>query len=112
MKKRVGKAPDAVTADRGYGKASLDKELTDDIGVGTVAIPRPGKPSQKRRQEMDNDEFRELIRWRTGAEGRIAALKRQQGWARSRLTGIEGARTWCGHGVLAHNLTKIVRIQD
>jgi IS5 family transposase len=112
VKSRVGKAPDAVTADRGYGKASVDKELTDDIGVGTVAIPRPGKPTEKRRQEMDTDEFRELITWRTGAEGRIAALKRQQGWSRSRLTGIEGARTWCGHGVLAHNLTKIVRLQD
>jgi IS5 family transposase len=31
--------------------------------------------------------FRDKIKWRTGSEGR--------------------ARTWCGHGVFAHNLVKI-----
>jgi hypothetical protein len=25
----------------------------------------------------------------------------------SQLTGIQGARIWCGHGVLAHNLVKV-----
>ncbi len=29
------------------------------------------------------------------------------GWNRTELTGIAGARTWCGHGVFAHNLVKI-----
>jgi IS5 family transposase len=111
VKRRCGRPPDQVTADRGYGQAKIDKALTDDVGVGYVAIPRPGKATQKRRAETDTDDFRELVRWRTGAEGRISTLKRQHGWARTRLTGIEGARTWCGHGVLAHNLTKIARLQ-
>ncbi|MDF1595718.1 MAG: ISNCY family transposase [Acidimicrobiia bacterium] len=110
VKRRCGRPPDQVTADRGYGKASVDKALIDDVGVSYVAIPRPGTPTQKRKTEIDTDEFRELVRWRTGAEGRIACLKRQHGWSRSHLTGIEGARTWCGHGVLAHNLTKIARL--
>lgn len=101
--------PGKVTADRGYGQASVEHDLTD-LGVTTVAIPRTGKPSAKRRQVESRDEFRELIRWRTGAEGRISTLKRQHGWDRSRLTGIEGARIWCGHGVLAHNLTKLARL--
>lgn len=35
--------PDAVTADRGYGQASVDAELTN-LGVNTVAILRKGKP--------------------------------------------------------------------
>ena len=109
--RRCGRPPDQVTADRGYGKASIDKALIDDVGVGYVAIPRPGKPTQSRTTEINTDEFRELVRWRTGAEGRIACLKRQHGWSRSHLTGIEGARTSCGHGVLAHNLTKIARLQ-
>ena len=29
------------------------------------------------------------------------------GWNRTELTGIHGARTWCGHGVFAHNPVKI-----
>ena len=109
--RRCGRPPDIVTADRGYGKASVDQALRDEVGVGFVAIPRQGTPTEKRRLEMDTPEFREQVRWRTGAEGRIACLKRQQGWNRSRLTGIQGARTWCGHGVLAHNLTKLARLQ-
>ncbi|MDT5139170.1 MAG: transposase, family, partial [Mycobacterium sp.] len=34
-------------------------------------------------------------------------MKRSYGWNRTELTGINGARTWCGHGVFAHNLVKI-----
>jgi len=112
ISRRCGRPPDQVTADRGYGKARVDKVLTDEVGVGYVAIPRPGTPTAKRRAEIDTPEFRELVRWRTGAEGRIACPKRQHGWARTHLTGIEGARTWCGHGVLDHNLTKIARLQQ
>lgn len=111
VKKRCGRPPDAVAADRGYGSAKIDNKLRDDIGVKTVVIPRPGKPSASRRLEQDSDTWRELIRWRTGAEGRIACLKRQHQWNRSHLTSIEGARTNCGHGVLAHNLTKLARLQ-
>jgi hypothetical protein len=34
-------------------------------------------------------------------------LKHRYGWDRTRMDGIDGARIWCGHGVLAHNLVKI-----
>ncbi len=44
---------------------------------------------------------------RTGSEGRISTLKRQYGWDRTRLDGTDGARTWTGYGILAHNLAKI-----
>jgi IS5 family transposase len=47
------------------------------------------------------------IKWRTGSEGRINHLKRSYAWDRTELTGINGARTWCGHGAFAHNLVKI-----
>ncbi len=110
VKQRCGKPPDQVTADRGYGKAVVDKELKA-LGVAVVAIPRPGTPSPKRKARQQQPDFRELVRWRTGAEGRISALKRQHGWNRTRLATIDGARTWCGHGVLSHNLTKIARLQ-
>jgi IS5 family transposase len=47
------------------------------------------------------------MRWRTGCEGRISWVKRDHGWNRTRIDGIHGARTWCGHGVFADNLVKI-----
>jgi IS5 family transposase len=47
------------------------------------------------------------MRRRTGPEGRINPVKRRFGWDRIELADMDGARTWCGHGVFAHNLVKI-----
>lgn len=47
------------------------------------------------------------MKWRTGSEGRISNLKRNYGWDHTRIDGIDGARTWVGHGIFAHNLVKI-----
>jgi IS5 family transposase len=105
----VGVVPRAVTADRGYGQSSVDDQLSD-LGVDLVAIPRKGKTSQKRRTIETADDFVQLVKWRTGSEGRIAALKRQQGWDRARIRGLAGARTWCGWGILCHNATKIAAL--
>ena len=106
VKKRAGRAPRTVTADRGYGEASVDRELTD-LGVTNVVIPRKGKPSPARRAEEHRKAFRRNVKWRTGCEGRISHLKRGYGWDRARIDGTEGARIWTGHGVFAHNLVKI-----
>jgi IS5 family transposase len=71
IKKRAGRAPHTVTADRGYGEATVDRELTD-LGVTSVVIPRRGKPSQARRAEEHRKAFRRTVKWRTGSEGRIS----------------------------------------
>ena len=101
--------PAAVTADRGYGEAAVDAAIVD-LGVETVAILRKGKPGLARQHVEASPDFIELIKWRTGAEGRIAALKRQHGWSRSRIRGLEGVRTWCAWGVLSHNAIKIAAL--
>ncbi len=102
--RRAGRSPRAVTADRGY--ASVERDLQA-LGVRSVAIPRVSKPGAARREFEHRRAFRDKIKWRTGSEGRINHLKRSYGWNRTELTGIQGARTWCGHGVFAHNLVKI-----
>ncbi len=104
--RRAGRAPRAVTADRGYGEARVEEELHE-LGVRSVAIPRKSKPGAARREFEHRRAFREKVKWRTGSEGRINHIKRSYGWNRTELTGINGARTWCGHGVFAHNLVKI-----
>jgi transposase, IS5 family len=111
LKQRTGSAPRAVTADRGYGDAGVEDELRD-LGVRYLAIPMKGKPNTARRQIEQRRAFRKLVRWRTGSEGRINCAKRDFGLARTRYTGIDGARTWCGHSVFNHNLVKIAALTD
>lgn len=103
---RTGKKPRTVTADRGYGEKAVDDELHK-LGVRFVVIPRKGKPSKARQKQEHTPAFRRTVKWRTGCEGRISSLKRNYGWDRTRIDGLQGAQTWTGYGVLAHNLVKI-----
>lgn len=103
---RTGTVPDKVTADRGYGEASVERQLRD-LGVGFVAIPRKGRPGAARQRVERSASFEDMVRWRTGSEGRISAIKREWGCRRTRMDTQKGARTWTGHGIFAHNLSKI-----
>jgi IS5 family transposase len=111
IKTLFGRAPRAVTADRGYGEASVESALAD-LEVKKIAIPRKGKPGQARRAVESARGFRSLIKWRTGPEGRISHLKHSWGFDRTLLDGIAGATTWCGWGVLAHNTAKIAALSE
>jgi IS5 family transposase len=106
IKARTGRAPRAVTADRAYGDAGVEQSLRT-AGVRYVVLPTKGKPNAARRAVEKRRAFKKMVRWRTGCEGRISCAKRDFGLARTRLDGLEGTRTWCGHGVFAHNLVKI-----
>lgn len=64
-------------------------------------------PGIARQKQQRAPGFVKLVKWRTGSEARISRLKRDYGWARTRIDGSAGAQTWCGWGVLAHNATKI-----
>ena len=103
---RFGRAPRAVTADRGYGEAGVDRDLQG-LGVTRVVIPRKGRPGAARQATQRTRSFRKLVKWRTGSEARISCLKRDYGWRRTLTDGETGAATWCGWGVLAHTATKI-----
>jgi len=106
----IGMTPVTVTADRGYWNSMMESDLAA-AGVTTVVIPRTGKPSAARARIEHADDFVDTVKWRTGSEGRISHLKRDCGWRRTRLRGHTGARTWCAHGVFAHNIVKLVQLQ-
>jgi IS5 family transposase len=106
VRRRTGQVPRAVTADRGYGQATVERDLQA-AGVRTVAIPRQATTSPARKAVEHGRGFRKLVKWRTGCEGRISSLKHRYGWDRTLLDGRKGAAIWCGHGVFAHNLVKI-----
>jgi transposase, IS5 family len=107
--KRAKRKPRTVAADRGYGEAGVDDALHD-LGIENVVIPRKGRPTKARQTTERRRGFRQTVKWRTGCEGRISHLKRSYGWDRTMIDTTEGARTWIGHGVFAHNLTKIATL--
>jgi IS5 family transposase len=109
IRARTGAVPDHVTADRGYGEASVEEALHD-FGVDHVVIPRKGRPGAARRRVERSARFQRLVRWRTGSEGRISAIKREWGCRRTRMDNLAGARTWTGQGIFAHNLVKVARL--
>ena len=70
--------------------------------IGTVDGPIARRGVEYRRA------FRRHVHWRTGIGGRISCVERANfGLNRTRFDGLDGARTWCGHSVLRHNLVKI-----
>ncbi len=108
---QFGIAPVLVTADRGYWDSTIEADLTV-AGVATVVIPRTGKASQARAAIEHADTFIAAVKWRTGCEGRISHLKRDWAWRRTRMRGHNGVRIWCAHGVFAHNLVKLIHLQQ
>ena len=104
--KRTGKKPPDRHR-RPQLRRAIHRRRPARLGVRHVVIPRKGKPGKARQAAERRPAFRRTVKWRTGSEGRISTLKRQYGWDRTRLDGTEGARTWAGYGVLAHNLVKI-----
>jgi transposase, IS5 family len=109
ISRRLGRCPQRATADRGYGEAAVDREL-EQLGVTEIVIPRKGKPGKARQAVEHSPDFQELVKWRTGCEGRISHLKRRYGWNRSLTDGRDRTATWCGYGVLAHNLVKVAQM--
>jgi hypothetical protein len=82
-----------------------------DPGTGAEATDQ-GQPGRARQEVEHSPAFRELVKWRTGCEGRTSHLKRRYGWNRSPLDGRGRTNTWCGYGVPAHNLVKLAQMTE
>jgi transposase, IS5 family len=102
----TGRVPGSVAADRGFGTAANDRALAE-LGVARLGLQRRGKLSRSRAALERTRPFRRLRRWRVGIEARISHLKRGFGLGRTRLRGLDGARTWVGLGVFAYNLQRM-----
>jgi IS5 family transposase len=99
-----GRPPRMAVADAGF--ASRHNEATaSELGVKRVVLPGTSKRSKEKRKRW----FRHALRWRTGCEGRISALKRRHGLRRCRARGTAGMVRWVGLGVIANNLLVLGR---
>lgn len=105
-----GRPPRLATADAAFGSA-LNEQAAKEAGVQRVALPAHGRVSPRRRAYQKQRWFRRAMRWRTGCEGRISALKRRHGLSRCRYRGAPGMERWVGLGVIASNLLALARAE-
>ena len=96
-----GRAPDLAVADGGFASRANER-AAHDRGVRHVVLPRRTHEPRSRRT-------RAALRWRTGSEGRISALKRRHGLRRCRYRGESGMERWIGFGIIANNLLVLGR---
>ncbi|HLQ28066.1 MAG TPA: ISNCY family transposase, partial [Ktedonobacteraceae bacterium] len=100
--------PNLVAGDRGVHSADTEEQLKA-AGVKRVAIPAVGKVSEERKAVERTRTWKRGYRWRAGIEGRIASLRRDDGWRKSGYHGEDGMERWLGLGVLASNLRHIAQ---
>src|SRR5256712_3979710 len=76
------RAPQLAVADGGFASRTNER-AAQDRGVRHVVLPRLSREKRSRIA-------RAALRWRTGSEGRISALKRRHGLRRCRYRGESG----------------------
>jgi IS5 family transposase len=96
-----GRAPRLAVADAGFASRANERAASA-RGVRNVVLPWQRRKGRARR-------VRAALKWRTGCEGRISALKRRHGLRRSRYRGLAGMQRWVGLGVIANNLLVLGR---
>ena len=94
-------APQLAVADGGFASRANERAARD-RGVRHVVLPRQAREERSRLA-------RAALRWRTGCEGRISALKRRHGLRRCRYRGAGGMQRWVGLGVIANDLLVLAR---
>jgi len=100
-----GRSPRMAVADAGFASRKNEVAATE-LGVKRVVLPGAFKRSKEKERKRW---FRKALRWRTGCEGRISALKRRHGLRRCRDRGMDGMERWVGLGVIANNLLVLGR---
>jgi transposase, IS5 family len=105
-----GHPPWLLTGDRGLHAAGVEA-AAQALGVRHVAIPQTGQVGPARRAVERTRAWRRYYRWRSGIEGRIHSLRRDDGLARCRSHGLSGLERDVHWGVLVSNLRHLARTQ-
>ena len=103
-----GAAPQVAATDRGFFSFEAEAKLRE-LGVGTIALPKPGYKSKERIEHERRRAFRRGRAWRAGGEARIAHLKHDFGMKRSRSKGSTGIFRSIHWAAIASNLHAIAR---
>jgi IS5 family transposase len=95
-------APRSSPSPTAASPRARNERAAQDRGVRHVVLPRQSRETRSRIA-------RAALRWRTGSEGRISALKRRHGLRRCRYHGESGMQRWVGLGVIANDLQVLGR---
>ncbi|RKL62598.1 hypothetical protein DXT63_10535 [Thermoanaerobacteraceae bacterium SP2] len=106
--KVLNKAPKEVAADRGFYSSKNEKEIQDHK-VKHVAIPKPGKKSEKRVKHERQHWFKRLIRGRSGGEATIGLLKMKYNLDVCLFHG-ENTGIWVNLSIFTHNVSKLAKL--
>ncbi|MDK2880053.1 MAG: transposase, family [Thermoanaerobacteraceae bacterium] len=104
----LNKAPEEVAADRGFYSSENEREIQG-LNVKHVAIPKPGKKSEKRLKHERQHWFKRLIRWRAGGEATIGLLKRKYGFDACLFHG-ENTGIWVNLSIFSYNVTRLAKL--
>jgi len=96
-----GCAPTLAVADGNFA-SRRNERAAQDRGVRHVVLPHQARETRSRLARAG-------LRWRTGSEGRISALKRRHGLRRRRYRGESGMHRWVGLAVIANDLLVLGR---
>ena len=114
LKKHIeqfGKTPREFTADRRfYHNDNENLAAGEPYCVERLAIPKPGRRSQKRIEFEKQRWFKKLMRFRAGIEGGLSTLLRCFGLGRCLWRGVESFKAWVGLSFFAWNLRKIAAL--
>jgi IS5 family transposase len=103
-----GRVPRLAVADAGFASLANERAAAEH-GVDHVVLPRGRGRAAPRPSPRRDRWYRGALRWRTGSEGRISAVKRCHGLRRCRYRGLLGMDRWVGLGVIASNLRVLGR---
>jgi DDE family transposase len=103
-----GRAPRLAVADAGFASPANERAAAE-RGIAHVVLPRGRGRALGRHSTPRHRWYRRALRWRTGSEGRISAVKRCHGLRRCRYRGLLGMERWVGFGVIASNLRVLGR---
>src|SRR5262249_48286781 len=84
-----GPAPRLAVADARFAPAGTERGARE-LGVVRVSLPRRGPPTARASRGPHPRWYRRALRWRTGCEGRISAVKRSHGLRRCLYHGAVG----------------------
>lgn len=108
---RFGHVPQMATADRGFFSMQNERQA-EALGVAKVALPAPGRLSNKRTKRQKQSWFKRALRWRAGCEATISTLKHPFSMLRATYKGEPGFQRYVGWSVITKNLVSIARFLE
>jgi IS5 family transposase len=108
---RFGHVPQMATADRGFFSMQNERQA-EALGVAKVALPAPGRLSNKRTKRQKQSWFKRALRWRAGCEATISTLKHPFSMLRATYKGEPGFQRSVGWSVITKNLVSIARFLE